>query len=330
MENKIIKWGILGTGRIACALVRALHDVENSELYAVASRDLLKSQKFASEYNIPVAYGSYEELVEDERVDVVYVATPHNVHLENTMLALNHNKHVLCEKPLGVNQSEVNLLIEKATDKRLFLMEALWSRFLPNIIKTKELVDAGEIREVKLLTAFFSFKSDKGPEHRQFNFDLCGGTVLDIGIYNIFLSLLLLGEPKSISATAGLSDQGCDTNCSYTFNYDKETIAVMYSSFLADSPVIAEIHGTKGRIMLENRWFCPGSVRLINYDGNEKIFDFETKGNGYQYEAQEVVNCILAGKMQSDIWSLNDSLKLVKAMDTVRKECGIVYPKHDF
>ena len=330
MENKIIRWGILGTGRIACALVRALQNVENSELYAVASRDLLKAQNFASEYNIPVAFGSYEELVEDERVDVVYIATPHNVHLENTMLALNHNKHVLCEKPLGVNQSEVNLLIEKATDKRLFLMEALWSRFLPNIIKTKELVDAGEIGEVKLLTAFFSFKSDKGPEHRQFNFDLCGGTVLDIGIYNIFLSLLLLGEPKSISATAGLSDQGCDTNCSYTFNYDKETIAVMYSSFLADSPVIAEIHGTKGRIMLENRWFCPGSVRLINYDGNEKIFDFETKGNGYQYEAQEVVNCILAGKMQSDIWSLNDSLKLVNAMDTVRKECGIVYPKHDF
>jgi len=329
METKTIKWGILGTGRIASGLARALQDVENSELYAVGSRDLLKARNFASDYNIPVVYGSYEELVQDERVDVVYIASPHNVHLENTLLALNHNKHVLCEKPLGVNQREVNILIEKATDKKLFLMEALWSRFLPNIIKTKELVESGEIGEVKLLTAFFSFKSDKGPEHRHFNSDLCGGTVLDIGIYNIFLSLLLLGEPKRISATAGLNEQGCDTNCSYTFNYDHETIAVMYSSFLADSPVIAEIHGTKGRIVLENRWFCPGIVHLIKSDGSEQVFDFETTGNGYQYEAQEVVNCILEGKTQSDTWNLNDSLKLVKAMDTVRKECGIVYPKHD-
>ena len=330
MENKTLKWGILGTGRIATVLASALQDVENSELYAVGSRDLIKAQKFASEYHIPVAYGSYEELVQDEQIDVVYIASPHNAHLENTLLALNHNKHVLCEKPLGVNQKEVNLLIEKATDKKLFLMEALWSRFLPNIIKTKELVETGEIGEVKLITAFFSFKSDKGPEHRQFNIDLCGGTVLDIGIYNIFLSLLLLGEPKRITATAGLSEQGCDTNCSYSFNYDNETIAVMYSSFLADSPVVAEIHGTKGKIMLENRWFCPGSIRLIGIDGSEKKFHFEAIGNGYQYEAQEVTDCILSGKTQSDCWSLNDSLKLVKIMDTVRKECGIVYPKHDF
>jgi len=330
MENKTLKWGILGTGRIATVMARALQDVENSELYAVGSRDLIKAQKFASEYHIPVAYGSYEELVQDEQIDVVYIASPHNAHLENTLLALNHNKHVLCEKPLGVNQKEVNLLIEKATDKKLFLMEALWSRFLPNIIKTKELVETGEIGEVKLITAFFSFKSDKGPEHRQFNIDLCGGTVLDIGIYNIFLSLLLLGEPKRITATAGLSEQGCDTNCSYSFNYDNETIAVMYSSFLADSPVVAEIHGTKGKIMLENRWFCPGSIRLIGIDGSEKKFHFEAIGNGYQYEAQEVTDCILSGKTHSDCWSLNDSLKLVKIMDTVRKECGIVYPKHDF
>lgn len=329
MENKKIKWGILGAGRIASTFATALKVTDNSELYAVGSRNAEKAQQFAADFHIPVSYGSYEELVQDNEIDVIYIATPHNLHLKNTLLALNHNKHVLCEKPLGVNRKEVKILIEKAGEKNLFLMEALWSRFLPNIIKTKELVESGVIGDIKLLTAFFCFKSDKGPEHRQFNKNLCGGTVLDTGIYNIFLSLLLLGKPKRISAMAGLSDQGVDTSCSYTFGYENDTIAVMHSSFLADSPIVAEIHGTKGKIVLENRWFNPGRVKLVHPDGNEEVFDFAVKGNGYELEAGEVAGCILAGKTQSDIWSLNDSLQLVEAMDAVRKECGIVYPNHD-
>ena len=329
MGNKKIKWGILGTGRIASVFATALQVVENSELYAVGSRDKTKAQAFATEFNIPVSYGSYEELGKDPEIDILYIATPHNLHLENTLLALEHNKHVLCEKPLGVNRKEVEMLIEKVGQKGLFLMEALWSRFLPNIIKTKELVESGVIGDVKLLTAFFAFKSDKGPEHRQFNKDLCGGTVLDIGIYNMFLSLLILGKPESISAMAGLSDQGVDTSCSYTFKYANDTIAVMYSSFVADSPTVAEIHGTKGKIVMEHKWFCPGKVKLIHNDGSEEVFDFDVERNGYEFEALEVADCILAGKTQSDLWTLNDSLQLVEVMDTVRKQCGIVYPKHD-
>jgi len=330
MEIKKIKWGILGTGRIASVFATALAEVENSELYAVGSRNAANAQQFATEYAIHKAYGSYQELVEDPEIDVIYVATPHNLHLENTLLALNHNKHVLCEKPLGVNRREVKILTEKAYEKKLFLMEALWSRFLPNILKTKELVESGVIGDVKLLTAFFSFKSDKGPEHRQFNIDLCGGTILDIGIYNMFLSYLLLGIPGEIAAIAGLSDTGVDTSSSYTFKYADDTLAVMYSSFLAESPTVAKIHGTKGKIVLEHKWFCPGNVKLLLNDGSEELFEFEPKGNGYEYEAQEVVNCILSGKTQSDVWSLNDSLQLAEIMDKVRKECGIVYPKHDF
>jgi len=179
------------------------------------------------------------------------------------------------------------------------------------------------------MTAVFSILSDNGPEHRHFNLDLCGGTILDTGIYNIFLSLLLLGKPKKITAVAGLSDQGCDNSCSYTFSYEKDIISVMYSSFLADSPVVAEIHGTKGKIVLEHLWFCPGKVTLVRTDGTEEIFDFKVKGNGYEFEAEEVADCILSGKTQSDVWSLNNSLELAEVMDSVRKECGIVYPKHD-
>ncbi|MDD4967865.1 MAG: Gfo/Idh/MocA family oxidoreductase [Paludibacter sp.] len=330
METKKIKWGILGTGRIATVFATALQVVEDSELYAVGSRNMTKAQQFAGEYAVPKAYGSYEELVQDPDIDVIYIATPHNLHVENTLMALNHNKHVLCEKPLGVNRKEVKLLAEKASEKKLFLMEALWSRFLPNIIKVKELVESGVIGDVKLLTAFFSFKSDKGPEHRQFNIELCGGTILDIGIYNMFLSYLLLGKPKEISALAGLSEQGIDTSSSYTFKYNDDTIAAMYSSFLADSPTIAKIHGSKGRIELQHQWFCPGSVKLILNDGTQEQFDFNFKSNGYEFEAEEVVRCLQEGKTQSEMWSLNDSLQLVEIMDSVRKECGVVYPKHDF
>lgn len=329
MENKKIKWGILSTGWIAHKFVTALQVVENSEIHAVGSRTIESAQKFATEFNIPKAYGTYEELVSDSEIDVIYIGTPHNLHVENALLALNHNKHVLCEKPLGVNLKEATILIEKAKEKNLFLMEALWSRFLPNIIKTKELIDSGEIGDVKLLTASFSILSDNGPEHRHYNIDLCGGTILDTGIYNIFLSMLLLGKPKRFSAIAGLGEQGGDNSCSYTFQYEKDTLAVMYSSFLAEIPIVAEIHGTKGKILLDHLWFCPGPVRLIYRDGREKTFDFEYKSNGYEFEAEEVANCILAGKTQSDLWSWNDSIQLITQMDAIRKECGVIYPKHD-
>lgn len=329
MTGKKIKWGIISTGWIAHKFATALQVVDNSELYAVGSRNLETAKKFANEFNIPQAYGSYEELVKDPDIDVVYIGTPHNLHLENTLLAFEHNKHVLCEKPLGVNLKEVDIMIEKAKEKNLFFMEALWSRYLPNIIKTKELVDSGEIGKINFLSAYFCFKSNHGPEHRQFNIDLCGGTILDIGIYNIFLSMILLGKPDSFIANAVLSNQGGDNTCSYTFKYGKDTLAVMFSSFMVNTPTVAEIHGEKGRILLEHLWFCPGKVKLIMDDGTEEIFEFDFKSNGYEYEAIEAAKCILEGKKQSNLWSWNDSIQLISIMDEIRKECGIIYPKHD-
>ncbi len=329
MAERTIKWGILSTGWIAHKFTKALQAADHSEIYAVGSRSLQSARKFADEFRIPKAYGSYEELVSDPAVDVIYVATPHNLHLENTLLALDHQKNVLCEKPMGVNLKETKTMIAKARENKLFLMEAMWSRFLPNIIKTKELVDSGEIGKVKLLTAFFSMKSENGPEHRHYNLELCGGTILDTGIYNVFLSLLLLGKPKAFSAIAGLSEQGGDNSCSYTFKYDNDTLAVMYSSFLANTPIIAEIHGEKGKIFLEHLWFCPGKVLVTYNDGREKVFDFAVKNNGYECEAEEVSRCILAGQTESSLMTWNDSIQLVTMLDAIRKECGIVYPKHD-
>ncbi|MCX6168939.1 MAG: Gfo/Idh/MocA family oxidoreductase [Ignavibacteriales bacterium] len=326
---KKIKWGFLGTGRIAHKLADAIKVVDSTELYAIGSRNKESAIKFAEEYNVPKAYSSYEEVMKDPDVDVIYIATPHNLHFENTMAALENNKHVLCEKPLGVNLKEVQKMVNKAKEKNLFLMEGLWSRFLPNIIKTKELVDSGEIGTVKFLRADFAFKSLNGPEHRQFNIDLCGGTLLDIGIYNVFLSLLILGKPKSFIASAGLSPQGGDNTCSCTFKYDNDTLAVLFSSFLVNIPTTVEIHGGKGKIFLEHLWFCPGNVKIIYDDGSEKTFKFDLRGNGYEYEVEEVVRCIQAGKTQSDLMSWDKSIELISMLDAIRKECGIAYPKHD-
>ncbi len=329
MSKERIRWGILGTGIIAHKLADALKFVEGADLRAVGSRELETAKKFASEYNIPNAYGSYEEAAKDKDVDVIYVATPHNLHLENTLMCLENNKHVLCEKPFGVNGREVRSMISKAKEKNLFLMEALWSRFLPNILKVKEIIESGEIGKIRLLTAFFSFKSFQGPEHRQFNKDLCGGSLLDIGIYNVFLSLFLLGKPKEIFASAGFVNTNVDGSCSATFKYDNEALAVTFSSFLAETPIVAEVHGEKGKIFLEDKWFCPTNIRLTDNNGKEKLILFDFKGNGYNYEADEVVKCIREGRIQSDSMSWDASLELIDTLDAIRKQCGLVYPKHD-
>ena len=326
---KKIKWGILGTGGIAKKFAEALKAVENSELYAVGSRSRESAESFAREFNVTKVYSSYEDAANDPDVDVIYIGTPHNLHCENTLMSLEKGKHVLCEKPLGINGIEVRKMISKAKVKNLFLMEALWSRFLPNIIKAKELIDSGEIGKVKLLSSYFSIKSSYGPEHRQFNKVLGGGSLLDIGIYNVFLSLFLLGKPKEFIAIAGIGNTDVDNSCSFTFQYDQDTLAVMYSSFVAQAQSIAEIHGETGKILLPEMFFCPNNVKIIRPDGEEKIIPFEFKSNGYNFEAEEVVKCIQSGKIQSELMSWNDSLDLIDMLDSIRKKCGIVYPGHD-
>jgi scyllo-inositol 2-dehydrogenase (NADP+) len=329
MKNKKIKWGILGTGWIANKMAEALKVVDSSELIAIGSRNIVTAKKFATEFNIPNAYGSYTELVNDPELDVVYIATPHNLHFENTLLALDHNKHVLCEKPFAINGKEVRQMIQKAKDKKLFLMEAFWSRFLPNIIKTKEIIESGELGKIKLLTAYFDIKSLQGPRERHFNIELGGGSLLDIGIYNVFLSLYLLGKPQLFYAVAGMSKTAVDDTISITFKYADETLAVMHSSLIAETPVIAEIHCEKGKIYLPHLWFCPGNIKIIGNDGKEVVIPFNFKGNGYNYEAEEVARCILTGKTESGIMSLDKSIELIDMLDSIRKECRIIYPNHD-
>ena len=326
---KTYNWGILGTGWIADKMTNALPFVPNAKLYAVASRNKPTAEAYAKKHNIEKAYGSYLELVSDPAVDVVYVATPHNMHYENTILALEHGKNVLCEKPFAVNGRQVRGMLAKAKEKNVFLMEAMWSRFLPNVIKAKEIIDSGKIGKVQLLDCDFGLGLPFDPNHRLFNKELIGGSLLDLGIYPLFLSLYLLGKPKAIKAMASFGPTNVDDNCSFTLGYDDNCLAVLYSSSIAKTDVVATIYGEKGKIVFDKWWFTPVPIHVYNADGKEIPMKLDFIGNGYNYEAAEVIKCLENGKKQSDMMSWDDSLLLIDMLDAIRKEVGLVYPGHD-
>ena len=320
-----IHWGILGAGVIAHKFAEGLKQVQNAELIAVGSRNKEKAAEFASKFNLPQSFGSYEELVASPEIDVIYIATPHPFHCEHTLLCLENNKAVLCEKPLAMNAIEVEKMIAKAKEKNLFLMEALWTRFLPSILKTEELIQSGAIGEIIYLKSDFGFKSDFNPEGRLFNKKLGGGSLLDIGIYPVFIALLLLGEPEEITAEAFLGSTQVDESISIINKYKQGAMAMLHSTLLANTPIETEIAGTTGQIRIHRKWHNPTFLTYTPNQGEAQEFRFEYKGNGYEYEAQEVTNCLLAGKTHSDLLPLAFSEKLIKQLDTIRGICKIEY-----
>lgn len=326
---KTFNFAIIGTGMIANKMAEALDHVEGICKYAVASRNHDKATQFANKWQFSKAYGSYKDLVKDNHVDVVYIATPHNLHCENTLMCFDYGKHVLCEKPLAVNKREVDLMMSSAKEKNLFLMEAMWTRFLPQITKAKELIDNGELGQINLLAADFCINKKVDPADRKFNRDLIGGSLLDIGIYPIFLSQYLIGEPHSFVATAGIGDTQVDYSCSMTLKYEGTKLGVVYSSFIADSGVNASVYGDKATLKFDPMWFTPVPFKLIDQDGNEKEHSFDFVGNGYNYEVDEVVDCLNKGLIESPKMSWDHSIALISLLDKIRYECGITYPGHD-
>ena len=324
MKTKF-NWGIIGLGGIAEKFAIGLSVLENANLFAVASRSLENAKPFADRYHATRAYGSYEELAKDPEVDVVYIATPHPYHFENTMLCLEHGKAVLCEKPFAMNERQVQTIIAKAKEKNVFLMEAMWSRFLPMILKTKELIDAGEIGEVKILQADFGFNIPFDPESRFFNKQLGGGTLLDTGIYPLFLSLFLLGEPLEINALAQMSSTDVDETCTVALKYKNGAMASLHSTFMANTPIEATIMGTKGKIIINRLWFMPNSFSVFYDDGRIVEYSEPFLSNGYEYEAMEVMACLSQNKKESDIMTFDFSLKLIRLLDQVRQKIGLEF-----
>lgn len=321
----MIKWGIVGAGNIAHSFSKDLALVNGGELVSVASRDLEKAKTFAAEYGALNAFGSYEALFESKTVDVIYIATPHTSHAKLSIAAMKAGINVLCEKPIGVHKSQVEEMIQVAKEHNVFLMEALWSRFNPTIKKVKELVDNGTIGEVGYLHADFAFYAlDRNDNGRLLNPELAGGSLLDIGIYPIFLSYLLLGMPKDIKASAHFYKTGVEVQTSMIFDYDNAQ-SILYSGLNSNSEMKAQIAGSKGSIFIHPRWHETTGYTL-EIDGDSTVNELGKLGKGYTHEIDEVHECLNSGKKESDLWSHQNSLDLIEIMDTVRSKTGIVFP----
>ncbi|MBT8184852.1 MAG: Gfo/Idh/MocA family oxidoreductase [Eudoraea sp.] len=323
--TKKIGWGIIGLGNIAHSFAKDLKLVSGGKLVAVASRSIGKAETFGNEYKAKFKFGSYQELFECNEVDVVYIATPHTSHAELSVMAMNMGKNVLCEKPFGINSAEVDTMISTAETNKVFLMEAMWSRFNPAIRKAKQLIAEGAIGQVGYLHADFAFYAlDRSEEGRLLNRALAGGSLLDIGIYPIFLAYLMLGIPESVTAVSNFYKTGVEIQTSMIFNYPAAQ-AILYSGLNSGSEMKAEISGSEGSLYLHPRWHETQGYSLEK-GGELQNFKLPKIGKGYAHEIEEVHHCLWADKKESQLWSLDDSRNLMALMDKIRKQCGIHFP----
>jgi predicted dehydrogenase len=325
--NRIINWGIIGPGKIANRLASAFGKNPNAKLYAVASRDLTKAKVFAAQYNIPVCYDNYDQLADDPNINVIYIATPHTFHHEQTLLCLRKKKAVLCEKPLTINYRFAKEMVETARANKTFLMEAMWTRFFPATHKMLEIIRSGMIGEVKYLRADFGFKAPYDPQNRVFNLKLGGGAMLDVGVYPLFLSLLVLGRPSAINSFAHLNQTGADEITNAMLYYNSGSIANILSAVVSDTPKSAEFFGSLGRLTMQAPWHKAMSLTVKLNDGTEENFSLPYEGNGFEFQIEHVTDCLLNDKTESDLMALDFSLMMAEVSDEIRKQCGIKYPE---
>ena len=329
MNESKIRWGILGCGRIARKFTADLRLVADAELVAIASRNRETLELFAKDFPCKYFHNSYEALAANKEVDVIYIATPHSHHHEHTMLCLNHDKAVLCEKAFAINSRQAIEMIRTAKEQKVFLMEALWTKFLPHYKKLQELLEQKTLGDIKSVLVNFGFKtSDKSPQ-RLFDPLLGGGTLLDIGIYNVFMTMSVLGKPDSIEATMTPSLTGVDEQIAILFKYNSGAMAQLFSSFVTNLPIQAEINGTQGNITLTTRFYEPSATIQLyrQLPGEKEIIAVEKEaGFGYQYEARHVNECLKNGLVESPVMTHADSLLLMEILDSIRKKARIEYP----
>jgi predicted dehydrogenase len=325
MPDKI-RWGILSTGNIAHKFATGLSVLPDAELIAVGSRSQASADKFGDEFNVPHRHTSYEALANDPDVDAIYVGTPHPMHAENTILCLEAGKAVICEKPFALNARQAESGIIRARELRRFLMEAMWTRFTPAMAKVRELVSADAIGEVRMLTADFGFRFGFEPKHRLLNPELGGGGLLDVGIYPVSLSFMLFGEPTEIVSQAHLGETGVDEQAAIIFKYAGGQLAQLSCAVRTETPQEAVIMGTKGMIKIAPTWWKPERFTLKASGQSEQVFELPFTGNGYNYEAQEVMNCLRAGLLESPTMPLDETLTIVRTLDAIRAPWGLVYP----
>lgn len=328
--KKIIRWGILGGGRIAQKFAADLEWVKDAELRAIASLSQKNSEQFLKINPSATLYTDYKSLVSDPKIDIIYVATPHGLHYEHTMLCLQHHKAVLCEKAFALNAAQAKKMISEARSRKLFLMEALWSKFIPSYQKMMEIIEEGKLGVVKNVLIHFGFIPQPPVADRIYNPVLGGGTLLDIGIYNLFYAVSALGMPDDIEASMTPSATGVDEQCAVLLKYKNGAMAQLFSSYATHLTTEAHINGDKGRLRLTHRFYTP-DTKIEFYPGRsdehiELIPTTPTDGFGYHYEARHAGECLSNGLMESPVISHSDTLRLMEIMDIVRKKAGIIFP----
>lgn len=354
-NSNTIRWGILGTGHVAKLFAMGLEFLPEAQLLAVASRTKKSAVNFAGEFGVPRQYSCYEELVKDSDVDVVYIATPQSLHCAHCILCLDEGKAVLCEKPFTVNASDAKKVVSYARNKNLFVMEAMWMRFLPVIRSLPAIIAQADIGELCALQANFGVPTFTG--NRQPDPALGEGALLELGVYTLSLASLLFGAPRHIDCQATISARGVDEQSSIILRYSSGQIASLYASLKTAPPNDAVILGTRGELRIHAPFyrphkisfkrFCVDSVPLQPKKGKlfmikknfpflqDQFLRFERflpsvltekrntvvlpfRGNGYNYEAEEVMNCLRAGKTESDIMPLDETLKIIETTDVIR------------
>lgn len=297
----------------------------DASLVAVGSRTREKAMAFGSQFNVTYRHASYEELVNNPAVDAVYVATPHSLHAANTIMALQAGKPVLCEKPFAINAHEAEEMVLTARAKKLLLMEAMWTRFLPVMIKLRRLLADGAIGEVRMLAADFGFLAGE-EEGRLVDPALGGGALLDIGVYPISLASMIFGKPSDICGLAKLGRTGVDKQNGIVMMYPQGQIAVLHSSIEATTFQEATIMGSKARIKIHSAWWKATAMTLMRENNKNDFIESPYIGNGYQYEVAEFMRCLREKKLESEIMSLDETVSIMRTMDSLRQQWGLRYP----
>lgn len=329
----VLRWGILAAGSIARVFVKDLAIIDPTRnahrITAVASRDVVRAAQFASEFDIPHSYGSYSGVFDSDDVDVVYVANVQSAHHEVVIAALNAGKHVLCEKPLALNLRQADEMFDLATKKRLFLMEAMWTRFLPHISSVLELIDDGAIGKPRFVIADHGQWVYRKENHRLLDPDRGGGALLDLGIYPITLAHLILGSPDEIKATASFTDRGVDSEVSIALHYSGGRSATLHTTIESVTATRATIAGDEGRIEIDRSFYAPASFTLYRHDGTERRYDNPLQIPGYVglgEQVREVARAIESGETESPLRTHRDTREVMEIMERVRAEIGLRYP----
>ena len=324
--KKEFNWGIIGTGKIANVFANDLTNLTDHAIAAVGSRAISTANKFSSNFHGCSAYDNYSDLVSDPSIDGVYIATPNNLHVNHTLLALNAGKPVLCEKPFALNQSEVQLMVDTATENKLTLFEAMWTRFLPHIAKVRKIIESGIIGKIHTLQADHGQNLSNNKNPRIWELSLGGGALMDLGIYVVSFAHMVLGVPKKITAKSTFTDKGVDTQTSVIFEYSNDAQAILNTTLNNITPSKAVISGSKGFVEIDSSFYRPTSMRVNLYEGDSIEYANYYEGHGIREQAIEFARCVKGGLIQSPMMLHSESIAVMKSMDEIRMQVGLHYP----